>query len=148
MSVVVRQATIEDLEHLAPLFDSFRQFCQKKADVRLAHAFLAERIQREESLILVAELSDRLAGFTQLYPSFSSVDASRTFILSDLFVAPEARRKGVAQALLAKATQVARTQGAASLSLSTARANKQAQKLYESQGWEQDDFFFHYNLAL
>ncbi|GAB3035545.1 hypothetical protein GCM10027285_18410 [Oleiagrimonas citrea] len=116
--------------------------------MRLAHAFLAERIQREESLILVAELSDRLAGFTQLYPSFSSVDASRTFILSDLFVAPEARRKGVAQALLAKAVQVARTRGAASLSLSTARANQQAKKLYGSQGWKQDDFFLHYNLAL
>ncbi|MDA3858006.1 MAG: GNAT family N-acetyltransferase, partial [Roseovarius sp.] len=89
-----------------------------------------------------------LVGFTQLFPSFSSVSASRTFVLNDLFVVPEARRKGVAQALLAKAVQVGRALGVASLSLSTARANEQAQKLYESQGWKQDDFFLHYSLAL
>jgi GNAT superfamily N-acetyltransferase len=148
MSVVVRQAAIEDVQQLAPLFDSYRQFCGETADVRLAQAFLAERFQHQESLILVAELYQHLVGFTQLFPSFSSVSASRTFVLHDLFVVPEARRKGVAQALLAKAVQVGRALGVASLSLSTARANGQAQQLYESQGWKQDDFFLHYSLAL
>lgn len=148
MSCVVRQASIEYLDALAPLFDSFRQFCQQKADVRLARAFLAERLQHQESLILVAESSRQLVGFAQLFPSFSSVDAGRTFVLSDLFVIAEARRKGVAQALLAQAAHSARALGAVSLSLSTARANVQAQALYESQGWTQDDFFLHYNLAL
>ncbi len=130
------------------MFDSYRQFCRKNADVDLAHAFLRERLQRQESLILVAGLSRQLVGFTQLFPSFSSADAGRTFILGDLFVAPEARREGVATALVAEAMKVARAHGAVSLSLSTARANVQAQTLYESLGWKQDDFFYHYNFAL
>lgn len=148
MSLDVRQATVEDLEQLVPLFDRFRQFCQQPADADLARRFLAERLQRGESVILVAGGADRLLGFAQLYPGFSSVDAGPTLVLSDLFVVADARRKGVAQALLAAAARVGRARGVGSLSLATARANVQARTLYESRGWKQDEFFVHYRLLL
>jgi ribosomal protein S18 acetylase RimI-like enzyme len=38
--------------------------------------------------------------------------------------------------------------GAARLELSTARSNKVAQALYESQGWVRDDVFFVYGKTL
>lgn len=148
MSVTVRYATIEDLEQLVPLFDGYRQFYGQESDVLLAHDFLAERFRHQESVILVAESSRQMVGFTQLFPSFSSVRASRIFILNDLFVVPEARCQGVAQALLTMAAQAGRALGAVRLSLSTARTNEQAQKLYELQGWKRDETFLYYTLAL
>jgi len=149
MTVIIRYATIDDLEDLVPLFDGLRQFYEQPSDLALAREFLSERFRHQESVVLVAEdSSGRLVGFTQLYPSFSSIRANRIFVLNDLFVAPDARRQGVAQALLKKTAQVGQSLGAVRLSLSTARTNEQAQSLYESQGWKRDDVFLSYTLAL
>ena len=149
MSVAVRYATIEDLEPLAELFDAYRQFYGQASDPPLAREFLAARFGYQQAVVLVAAApSGELLGFTQLFPSFSSVRACRIFVLNDLFVAPEARRQGVARELLVRAADVARALGAGSLSLATARSNHAAQKLYESLGWQRDEFFLHYDLAL
>ena len=86
-------------------------------------------------------------GFTQLYPSFSSSSAQRIWILNDLFVTPAVRGNGVARQLLDTARNHAIATGAKRLALSTARDNP-AQKLYESVGYERDNVFYHYSLAL
>ena len=149
MSFQIRQATILDLDTLAPLFDGYRQFYGQPADLARAHDFLAERFRHHESLILLArdEHGGGL-GFTQLYPLFSSVRTVRTWLLNDVFVAASARRQGVAAALLTAAAEHARALGAASLSLSTALDNAPAQALYESLGWQRERQFCEYGLTL
>ena len=145
----IQPATITDLDALAPLFDGYRQFYRQPPDLPRARAFLDERIERGESLILLARDDDGAGlGFTQLYPLFSSVRAVRTWLLNDLFVAPSARRRGVAGALLRTAAEQARERGAASLSLSTALDNAAAQALYESLGWRRESGFCEYSLGL
>src|SRR4030095_2507041 len=105
----VRRAGIPDLDQLVPLFDSYRQFYSMPSDPALARRFLADRISRNESVVLMAESSERAAvGFVQFYPSFSSVRVARTYILNDLFVAPDARRGGIASMLLKAAAEFAR----------------------------------------
>jgi ribosomal protein S18 acetylase RimI-like enzyme len=149
MNVQIRQATIHDLDALVPLFDGYRQFYGQPSDPGKARAFLAERFGHHESLILLArDEASGGAGFTQLYPLFSSVRAVRTYLLNDLFVAPAARRHGVAKALVEAAAAHAKALGAASLSLSTALDNAPAQALYESLGWRRDRRFCEYGLAL
>lgn len=149
MSATVRQATIHDLEKIAPLFDAYRQFYRQRSDIDLAYGFLRERFAHHESVIFLAlaEEGDGM-GFVQLYPLFSSVRATRKYLLNDLFVAAAARRRGVAVQLLTAAADFARANGAASLSLSTAIDNLPAQKLYASLGWKRDDDFYEYNLQL
>lgn len=149
MSFQIHQASTDDLDVLAPLFDGYRQFYKQPSDLARARAFLAERLVNQESQILLA-INDAGTGlgFTQLYPLFSSVRAVRTYLLNDLFVAAEARRQGVAKALLIAATDHARSLGAASLSLSTALDNAPAQALYESLGWQRDQGFCEYGLVL
>jgi GNAT superfamily N-acetyltransferase len=149
MSLQIRQATILDLDTLAPLFDGYRQFYDQPADLARARHFLAERFHHQESLILLALDEHRAGlGFTQLYPLFSSVRTVRTWLLNDLFVAAHARRQGVAAGLLGAAVEHARALGAASLSLSTALDNAPAQALYESLGWQRDHQFCEYSLTL
>ena len=149
MSFHVRQATLLDLDQLAPLFDGYRQFYGQPADLARARDFLAERLRQHESLVLLA-LDERGAalGFTQLYPLFSSVRTVRTWLLNDLFVAATARRQGVGAGLLKAAAEHAHALGAASLSLSTALDNAPAQALYESLGWQRDHQFCEYSLTL
>ena len=145
----VRQATVADVDFLAPLFDGYRQFYGKPSDEALARAFLLERFQHQQSVLFMAHSSSGEAiGFTQLYPSFSSVLAARTFILGDLFVVPEARGGGVGRRLLEAASEYGRSVGAARLTLSTAVENEAAQALYADHGWVRDTRFLVFHLAL
>ena len=144
----VRQATLLDLEQLAPLFDRYRQFYGRASDVAAAREFLLARFTSKESTLLIAHEDERPVGFTQLYPSFSSVSLARIFILNDLFVSEQARRNGVASALMSAAVKFASMLGAVRLSLSTAITNDAAQALYHSAGWKRDDQFFVYHLAI
>jgi len=149
MSVQVRQATIHDLDTLTVLFDGYRQFYGQPADAERARRFLAERFQHQESLILLAQgAQGEGIGFTQLYPLFSSVRTVRSWLLNDLYVVPQARRRHAATALLTATADLARALGAASLSLSTALDNLPAQALYESMGWQRDRQFCEYTLTL
>jgi ribosomal protein S18 acetylase RimI-like enzyme len=144
----VRAAT-KDLDELAPLFDGYRQFYGQRSDMPAARAFLSERIERGESVIYLAYTRPgEAAGFTQLYPSFSSVSLKPLWILNDLFVRTDVRRGGVGRALLERARQHAAETKAKGLVLSTAVTNKAAQTLYESCGWQRDDEFMHYYLFL
>ena len=148
-NIFVRRATLADLNLIAPLFDAYRQFYQQAPDLALAREFLRERLERDESVIFLAVRPDgSAAGFTQLFPSFSSAKAARILILNDLFVDPSARRSGVGQLLLGAAAAFGRSEGAARLTLSTAHTNTNAQSLYEAQGWRRDEVFRSYHLPL
>lgn len=146
--MLVRRAGPGDLDDLAPLFDGYRQFYGQRADLAAARAFLSERLRRDESVIFIASADDMALGFTQLYPSFSSVSVKRLWILNDLFVSPAARRGGVGRRLLERAREWAVETGAKGLTLTTALNNSAARSLYESCGWRLDDEFAHYQLLV
>jgi ribosomal protein S18 acetylase RimI-like enzyme len=147
---LVRQARPEDADAVAPLFDAYRQFYEQPSDLALARAFIGARLERGESVIFLAERDGRAVGFVQLYPVFSStaVRPRRLWLLNDLFVAPEARGRGVARSLMERARQLAVETDAAGLELATAHTNTAAQRLYESLGWRRDERFPRYELAL
>ena len=147
--VRTRIARAADLDALATLFDGYRQFYAQPPDLARARAFLAERFSSGDSVIIAAlGASGGVVGFTQLYPSFSSVSTARIWILNDLFVAPAARGTQAGVALLEAAKAHARASGAARLSLSTAHDNARAQAVYERNGWKREQRFWHYDFAL
>jgi len=138
MTSFIRRATQCDLDAIAPLFDAYRQFYAQPPDLLRARDWLGARMQRGESVVLLAERDGSACGFTQLYPMFSSVRTARLWVLNDLFVAEDARRAGVARALLDAAAQFARQDGAAGIMLETLRDNGPARALYIAAGWNED----------
>lgn len=132
---------------LAPLFDAYWVFYHEATDLRRAHAFLRERLEKNESVIYLAESPAGALGFVQLYPLFSSTTTppGRLWLLNDLFVVEAARRFGVARALMKRAEQLARETDAVGLTLSTATDNVSAQHLYEAMSYRRDDEFLVYN---
>lgn len=143
--ILVRQASVEDLDTLAPLFDAYRQFYQQVADLAAARQFLLARFNHGESVLFLAHDGDTPVGFTQLYPAFSSVSMARTYILNDLFVSAGQRRSGVGRRLLEAATHYARLMGAVRVSLNTDIGNTTAQATYEALGWKRDQAYYAYH---
>ena len=148
MSLSIRRAAVADLPILVPLFDAYRQFYGHPSDSEGAARFLGDRLERNESVVFLAFDDEHAVGFTQLYPSFSSGAMAPICILNDLFVAPEARRHGVAAALLERAAEYGRECGAVRLTLSTELTNATAQSVYERHGWKRDTVFCVYQLTV
>ena len=148
-TIATRLSTERDLAAVAALFDAYRQFYGKAPDLTLATDFIRERMQRRESVVLVAERQGHgIVGFSQIYPTFCSVAAARIGVLYDLFVEPGSRKLGAGRALMRAAESHAAGSGLARLELSTARTNLPAQSLYESLGWVRDEAFQVYSKAL
>jgi GNAT superfamily N-acetyltransferase len=148
MSIAVRRASSADARALAPLFDRYRVFYGQAPDMARARAFLDARLDRGESVVLLAERDAQPVGFTQLFPSFSSVYTASLWVLNDLYVDASARRRGVAQALLTAAAGFARDTGALRLELETDHDNHAAQALYRRLGWQAYEGTLRFRLAL
>ncbi len=149
MELIIERATIDDVTEIAKLFDAYRVFYEQRSDLDLATEFLTDRINKSESVIFYAKISEgKYVGFTQLYPSYCSVAAKRIWILYDLFVASDVRANGIGTKLLNRARDFAEQTYANEIVLETARSNVKAQKLYESLGYEKITEYFGYSLEI
>lgn len=151
--LLVEPAHLSDVELIAPLFDAYREFYGAASDIAAARDFLVARLSCGESVVLMAIAEsgegdrDSVAGFAQLYPSFSSLALRRSMILNDLYVAPDQRRLGVGRRLVRESIAYALRAGAARVELATEITNANALALYESEGFEQDTEFVHLSRA-
>jgi ribosomal protein S18 acetylase RimI-like enzyme len=148
LNIEILQATPADVGALAPLFDAYRQFYKKPPNEEAARRFLFARLSKDESVLLFAQHERNAVGFVHLYPVFSSTSLARQWILNDLYVVPDARKQGVAHALMDSARKFAESTQADGLMLETAADNHTAQRLYEHLGWKRDEEFYRYFLGL
>jgi len=132
----IRRATVADLTGLSGLFDLYRIYYKKESDLQAGQLFLKERLEKKESIIFVASDGNKLIGFTQLYPLFSSTRMKRFWLLNDLYVIQEFRGKGASKQLLDAAKDLARETGAAGLLLETEKTNTIGNRLYPTAGFE------------
>ncbi len=146
--ISVQTACLDDLDTLVVLFSGYLVFYQREVNPVAIRHFLSERISNKQSVILIATSNDKAVGFTQLYPAFASLNLKPSWILNDLFVQPETRGFGVANALMAAAKQLAIDTKACEIFLQTARSNRPAQALYEKLEYERDNEFLVYTLNL
>ena len=143
-------ATLEHLDLLTPLFVKYREFYGELPYPDSSRKFLETRLRRQESVIYLAlaDDDDRLLGFCQLYPSYSSLSLKRVWILNDIYVAEDARRQLVADRLLQTAKTMAKDTNAVRMRVSTSSDNAVAQALYESIGFREDTQFKNYVLPV
>ncbi|WP_133832731.1 GNAT family N-acetyltransferase [Arthrobacter sp. AG258] len=144
----IRRATWRDASSLAALFDAYRVFYGQCSNAKAAKAFIESRLKHDESVIFLATCGAGVApvGFTQLYPTFSSISMSRRLILNDLFVQPTARGRGIGRLLITAARDFAVATEVHGMQLETAVGNVGARALYESEGWKLQQAFCSYEL--
>jgi ribosomal protein S18 acetylase RimI-like enzyme len=139
MNPTIRPAKKSDADAIAPLFDQYRQFYGKPSEPERARKFIGDRLTNSESVILVAEDAGKILGFVQLFPSFTSLETGRLWVLNDLYVSPGGRGKGIGRALMNAAREHAETTGAKQLTLETMDDNMVAWSLYESLGYKRNN---------
>lgn len=145
----VQPASAADLDDLTRLFGGYLAFYQVPRAPEEILEFLETRLEQGDSCLLLARDRQGVAqGFVQLYPLQASLALRRSWLLSDLYVTPEARRQGVGEALMNAARAHAEASGACGLQLETARDNHAGQSLYERLGYVRDEVYFTYWLGL
>ncbi|WP_297702665.1 GNAT family N-acetyltransferase [uncultured Eudoraea sp.] len=137
------RAKEEHIPTLIPLLDKYRIFYNQNSDEQEAQRFLEARIKNKDSIIFIAFYDGSPAGFTQLYSSFSTVGLKPIFILNDLYVYNEFRKKGIGEVLLNSAKDYCILLEYKGLALGTA-INNPAQKLYERLGWKKNTSSLYY----
>ena len=142
------QAGLEHLDQLTPMFIRYREFYGAMPQPESSQEFLTERINNNEAIILLAFEGDTPAGFSLVYPSFSSVLLRPIWIINDRYVAEESRRKAVANQLLQAIAEQARAHNVVRLRVSINASNEIAQRLYESAKFSEDQNFRSYILPL
>jgi ribosomal protein S18 acetylase RimI-like enzyme len=145
----IQAATVADLDELAALFAGYLTFYQVGRPLTAVREFLAARLRRGDSTLLLARDDRGVAcGFVQLYPFYSSLALEPAWLLSDLYVSETARRQGIGEALMNAARAHAEANGACGLQLETAKSNLPGQALYERLGYVRDEAFYTYWLGL
>ena len=135
----IRRASANDLPIVAPLFDAYRVFYKKESDLAAANSFLKERLENSESVIFLALENETAAGFIQLYPLFSSTRMAKLWLLNDLFVDSNFRRKGIAKSLLEQAKKHCLETKACGFFLETGVDNLEGNHLYPDAGMTLND---------
>ena len=138
--------TLKNIDDVTPLFDAYRVFYKQESNKAACKKFLNGLISGQKNHMWMAvNLKGDKMGFVNLYPIFTSVGMAPSFLLNDLYVAPEFRKSGVGTFLLTHAANWAKSRGAIRLHLETGIENSTAQKLYKGLGWQKEvDTFFYY----
>lgn len=132
----IMKADITSLELITPLFNAYRMFYEQTSNLEGARQFIQERIANQESVIFLVMEGETAVGFTQLYPTFSSVGMKKGYILNDLYVDTNYRMKGIGRALIQEVFQFCEERNAHFVQLETAADNVQAKTLYEKMGMQ------------
>ena len=128
--MIIRIATPTDAGVLARMNAAFNGVFDSAAQIAARLAACAE----VESA-LVAELDGQIGGFACVRVVPCVLYAEPYAELTELYVEPAFRRRGLGRALIAYAEQLAHARGATELLIMTGVANAAAQALYRAAGY-------------
>jgi ribosomal protein S18 acetylase RimI-like enzyme len=133
----LREATTADIPALLELMRPFNQ--------HEAIAWERERTEKavqpllganQLGFVLVADRRGQLLGYVVVTFNYDLEWGGRDAFVTELWVIPEARQRGLGRALLRAAEVRARTHGVLALHLVVRPENQLARRLYEEEGFE------------
>jgi GNAT superfamily N-acetyltransferase len=147
--VEIRFARAEEVEDLLPLMRGYCDFYESNPSDdglrTMARALIDDPDQG--ALFIARDGEGEAIGFAAMDWKWSSLRGSRIGYLEDLFVSPERRGGGVAEALISACAERCRERGLPALEWMTAPDNQRARTVYERLGAEGSDWV-EYELEL
>jgi GNAT superfamily N-acetyltransferase len=135
--VEIRPARTDEIEEMLPLIRAYCEFYEVEPyDDGIRQMFQTLIEHPEQGTVFIARDGDGAAGFATLDWKWSSLKGARIGYLEDLFVAPESRGRGIADALIAACVERCREEGRPALEWLTAPDNHRAQRVYNRTGAE------------
>jgi GNAT superfamily N-acetyltransferase len=140
-----------DVVELLPLMRGYCEFYEVAPDdedlLAMSRALIASP-EREGFQLIARDDSGSAVGFATVFWNWSTLSARRDALMNDLFVAPEARGGGLAEALIGECAQLAKERGGSELDWQTAKDNLRAQAVYDRVGGKRDERWIAYTLDL
>ena len=132
-----------DLPELLTLMRGYCDFYEvapsDEALLVMSRALIADPA-REGMQLLARDASGRAIGFATIFWTWTTLSAARIGVMNDLFVGPEARGSGLADALILECAERCRARGAKSLGWQTAKDNSRAQAVYDRVGGKREQW--------
>jgi GNAT superfamily N-acetyltransferase len=151
MSQTVEVVTETDLPELLPLIRAYLDFYEvnpsDESMLALSRALIAN--PELEGVQFIARDDERTAvGFASLFWTWATTRGGRLGVMNDLYVAPQARGSGAAEALIEACRARCEQRGAVALEWQTAVDNDRAQAVYDRVGGERSDRWLDYGIKL
>lgn len=70
---MIRRASVADLDALLPLVQAYRVFYKQQPDAARERTFFSSHLRNGTSALYIAEDDGAVAGFMQLFPTYSTV---------------------------------------------------------------------------
>jgi GNAT superfamily N-acetyltransferase len=136
-TVTIERVREEMLFELLPLVRAYCDFYEVAPTdsqlLALSRALLAD--PNCEGVQLLARDDDgRAIGFATVYWSWATTSAERIGVMNDLYVEPQARGSGAAEALIEGCRRECTGHGAGKLTWQTALDNERARRVYDRVG--------------
>jgi ribosomal protein S18 acetylase RimI-like enzyme len=132
-----------DVSDLLPLMRGYCDFYDvapsDEALLALSRALIADP-EREGVQLIARDDGGNAIGFATIYWTWSTASAARIGTMNDLYVAPEGRGSGAADALIKACAERVREHGGIRLEWQTALDNHRAQAVYERVGGRRDQW--------
>lgn len=137
MTVTVRLTAASEplFAGAAALFDAYRQHYGANPAPEAVADWMLDQVLSARARIYVSGSGHDAYGICSVAVVPAALTLRTAWLVRDLYVAPQERRRGVAQSLLTQVTLDARTAGAHRLSLQTDTANTRAIELYAKTGF-------------
>jgi GNAT superfamily N-acetyltransferase len=146
--VEIRQAREDELDELLPLMRAYCDFYETSPTdegvLEMARTLITDQSQGN---VFIAREGGRTIGFATLDWKWSMLKGARIGYLEDLFVDPDVRGRGTADALIKTCADRCRELGMPALEWLTAPDNLRARKVYDRTGAESDTYV-EYDLGL
>jgi GNAT superfamily N-acetyltransferase len=148
----VQAVTERDLPELMPLIRAYLDFYEVDPSddsmLALSRALIADP-DVEGVQFLARDETDPArpaVGFASLFWTWATTRGGRLGVMNDLYVAPDARGSGAAEALIEACRDRCAKRGAVALEWQTAVDNHRAQALYDRVGARRSDRWLDYTL--
>lgn len=142
--VMVREAEFSDINRIVKVVMNYRAFYEVENQTeKEVHDFIEMRMTNNQSKIFIYEnRNKKIAGFIQLYPSYSTVSLKAQWILNDFFVDENYRNQGIGQELMAFVKNYFADK-AKGFILVTEKSNSRAKAFYEKNSWKTGEYDFY-----
>jgi GNAT superfamily N-acetyltransferase len=140
----IAPVTEADLAELLPLMRGYSDFYEveptDEALLAMSRALIADP-EHEGVQLIARDAQGTAIGFATIFWTWSTSSAARIGTMNDLFVAPEGRGSGAADALIGACVERCRERGAVRLEWQTALDNHRAQAVYDRVGGKREQWF-------
>lgn len=141
----ITQVVMKDVTDLLPLMRAYCDFygvAPTDSELSTLPRALIDDPDRDGIQLIARDDDGHALGFATIFWSWSTLSAARIAVMNDLFVRPDARGSGLADALIGACAQACIERGdIASLRWQTAKDNARAQAVYARVGAGREEWF-------